>query len=148
MFDLVFVGAEAHGYYSGAHACEGVFVRRDYYEKYKEELTNVFGFKTFCELDGKHSEVEGDLIVKNINSITDVAEVVFDLNADYDTYVFEDYIEEEDYQEELSKHISEVYENVKRVIEDYSPYKIALTAEEYKKVSEYIEKLRGGWQNV
>src|SRR5690625_3483021 len=95
MINYVFVGAEAEGYYSNAYVCEGVFLTRDYYEKHKVEIEDSFGDRSFYELDGKHSEVDGDLIVKNFGSVSEIVEFTANNDVSYETYHLTEYLEEE-----------------------------------------------------
>jgi hypothetical protein len=55
--DLILVGCKAEGYYSGSSTTECMLVRKELYSKLDED---VFQTMWFFELDGKHSEIEGE----------------------------------------------------------------------------------------
>ncbi len=55
--DLILVGCKAEGYYSGSSAIECMLIRKKLYDKLDED---VFQTMWFGDLDGKHSEIEGE----------------------------------------------------------------------------------------
>src|SRR5690625_6338674 len=101
MENLVFIGSEATGYYGGAYDCFGVFVSKEMYEKYREELETAFRYRNHGELDGKHSEVEGNLIVEEVKDELKIVELVYGKQIDYEVYHFSEYAE--DYDDEIVK---------------------------------------------
>lgn len=143
--DLVFIGSEAEGYYSGAYECEGVFISREMFEKYSELLEDTFNGRYFHELDGKHSEVKGDQITIEVNNENDLFGIIFDKEANYATYVLEDHIEDaEDDCDDLIAHVKEIYALIQKAKEKYAQYTFALTEEEHAEVTAFISKLREG----
>ena len=88
--NIVKLNVYAEAYYSGATYEEDVVISKNLYEKIKTELDeydsenneNARGVYV-GELDGKHSEVEGDLSVK-VYSEDEVADCSWDLNEDGD----------------------------------------------------------------
>lgn len=138
MTDYVFVGSEAEGYYSNSYVCEGVFLTKEYYEEHKSELESSFEGRTFCELDGKHSEVDGSLVVKKFDSISELFQFASDIDVSYEV----DHLS--DYDGSHYNHITQVYENIEELFEQYETYKFVLTPKEYEKVAEFIDKLTKG----
>ena len=65
MENLVIIRLTADGYYSGSSVEECCILREDTFDKIKEKLFNKTFY--FHELDGKHSETEGDLSIEIID---------------------------------------------------------------------------------
>ena len=148
MKNLIFVGAEAYGYYSEAYACEGVFLSKEMYEKHEELLKSTFSERYFHELDGKHSQVNGDLVVNKINSEFDVYALLTDDCVSCNPYLLEEYIEDDvEGIEDLLAHVNNVYELIQKESEGYSKYTFVLTTDEHAEVETLIKKLREGLNN-
>lgn len=147
MRNLVFVGSEAEGYYGGAYDCFGVFVTEEYFDKYEDELRQTFSYRSHGELDGKYSDVEGDLVVVECNGISDVLALMSDKSPDYATYHYSEYIDYDDGAhediEDLLDHITETQTAVLANVRGYSLYEYMLTDEEASKVSDLIDEMRG-----
>lgn len=62
--ELVKIGAYAEGYYSGQSYEEDIFITKESYEKFKEDIDSIEIY--IYELDGKHSEVEADLEIEEL----------------------------------------------------------------------------------
>lgn len=67
MTKLVFVGSRGEGYRSGTVEQIGVYLSKDMYDKHEELVKEVFENCWFSELDGKHSETVGDLVVQELD---------------------------------------------------------------------------------
>lgn len=61
--DLVLVEVFAEGYYSGQTETVAVVMSKEFVEEHIDNFGTVY----FSELDGKHSEVEGDISTKQVN---------------------------------------------------------------------------------
>lgn len=144
MEDLVFIGSEAVGYYGGAESCIGVFVSESQYEKHKELFHSVFESYGHGELDGKYSDVIGDLVTIGFNSSVGVTDFIGRNSVDYEIYNFTGYIEEEELSVVLFEHLKEIYEKVKEVASKVGKYVFVLTDAEHDKVRDFIEELRKG----
>lgn len=78
--ELAVIKIEAEGYYSNSYIrCEAV-VEKSFIEKYVEDFNSVY----FHELDGKHSEIEGDVTILNLNkeNLADVIKSYLDAEGD------------------------------------------------------------------
>lgn len=142
--DLVFIGSEATGYYGGAESCIGVFVSEKQYDKHKELFQYVFESYSHGELDGKHSDVIGNLLAVGFNSTEGVTDFIVRDSVDYDFYNFTEYAEEDEISDDLFKHLKETYERVKDVASSVDKYVFVLTEEEHGEVSDFIDGLRKG----
>lgn len=125
--DLRLLVAYGEGYYSGAsHQWSVAFDVNDY-EMLKE---NVREFKDgytpyFCELDGKHSEVEGDI------------EILEDLDAIIEAYIESDEDEFDDSIKYSFKEGTEVYDVLKKAQDFISKFEID-TVYKHKTTGEII----------
>lgn len=70
--DVVLVTCYGEGHYSGNSETQGYWVTKDFYEEHKETIDNYTPY--FHELDGKHSEVQGKVIVYNGITLESLAE--------------------------------------------------------------------------
>ena len=144
--DIVKLNVYAEAYYSGATYEEDVVISRNLYEKIKTELDeydsenneNARGVYV-GELDGKHSEVEGDLSVK-VYSEDEVADCSWDLNEDGDMlyYKIKDICDEKDL--DLDEDIKTVQDYLKNV-DSYVEISIMVKKSNVEKVKEYAESL-------
>lgn len=66
--DLVMINLYGEGYYSGNSESYTMVVSLSFYEKYEDEINNYTPY--FHELDGKHSEVEGETSVTPVSEGT------------------------------------------------------------------------------
>ncbi len=57
--NVVFVEFYGEGWYSGASESQSAFVTKEFFEENKEIFEDYTPY--FSELDGKHSEIEGDV---------------------------------------------------------------------------------------
>lgn len=74
--DVVLVTCYGEGYYSGNSETQGYWVTKDFYEEHKETIDNYTPY--FHELDGKHSEVQGKVIVYHgitLESLTEFEDI-------------------------------------------------------------------------
>lgn len=144
--DIVKLNVYAEAYYSGATYEEDVVISKSLYEKIKTDLDeydsenneNARGIYV-GELDGKHSEVEGDLSVE-IYSEDEVANCSWDLNEDGDMlyYKVKDICDEKDLN--LDEDIKSVQDYLKNV-DSYVEISIMVKKSNVEKVKEYAEKL-------
>lgn len=144
--NIVKLNVYAEAYYSGATYEEDVVISRNLYEKIKTELDeydsenneNARGVYV-GELDGKHSEVEGDLSVK-VYSEDEVADCSWDLNEDGDMlyYKIKDICDEKDL--DLDEDIKTVQDYLKNV-DSYVEISIMVKKSNVEKVKEYAESL-------
>lgn len=84
--DLVLIHVHAEGYRSGAVKDCAVVVEKSFHEKWKDDYNSVW----FHELDGKHSEQEGEVVFTEINeeNLTKVLESFYQAEDD-DYYIWE-----------------------------------------------------------
>lgn len=144
--DIVKLNVYAEAYYSGATYEEDVVISKNLYEKIKTELDeydsenneNASGIYV-GELDGKHSEVEGDLSVE-IYSEGEVGDYSWDLNEDGDNlyYKVKDICDEKNL--DLDKDIENVKEYLKN-IDSYVEICIRTKKSNVDKIKEYAESL-------
>lgn len=144
--DIVKLNVYAETYYSGATYEEDVVISKNFYEKIKTELDeydsesneNARGIYV-GELDGKHSEVEGDLSVE-VYSEDEVADCSWDLNEDGDMlyYKVKDICDEKEL--DLDKDIENVKEYLKNV-DSYVEISITVKKSNVDKIKEYAENL-------
>lgn len=144
--DIVKLNVYAEAYYSGATYEEDVVISKNLYEKIKTELDeydsdnneNARGVY-IGGLDGKHSEVEGDLSVK-VYSEDKVADCSWDLNEDGDSlyYKVKDICDEKDL--DLDEDIKSVQDYLKNV-DSYVEISIMVKKSNVEKVKEYAESL-------
>ncbi len=62
--DLMLLSVCGEGYYSGNSESYSMVISREFYDKYADEIHKYT--PTFYELDGKHSEVEGEVLVVGV----------------------------------------------------------------------------------
>lgn len=144
--DIVKLNVYAEAYYSGATYEEDVVISRNLYEKIKEELNeydsenneNASGIYV-GELDGRHSEVEGDLSIE-VYSEDEVADCDWNLNEDGDRlyYKVKDICDEKDL--DLDEDIKAVKEYLKNV-DSYVEISIMAKKSNVDKIREYAESL-------
>lgn len=144
--DIVKLNVYAEAYYSGATYEEDVVISKNLYEKIKTELDeydsdnneNARGVY-IGGLDGKHSEVEGDLSVK-VYSEDEIADCSWDLNEDGDSlyYKVKDICDEKDL--DLDEDIKSVQDYLKNV-DSYVEISIMVKKSNVEKVKEYAESL-------
>ncbi|RKI83887.1 hypothetical protein D7V90_08330 [bacterium 1xD42-87] len=144
--DIVKLNVYAEAYYSGATYEEDIVISKSLYEKIKTNLDeydsenneNARGIYV-GELDGKHSEVEGELSVE-IYSEDEVADCSWDLNEDGDMlyYKIKDICDEKDL--DLDKDIENVKEYLKNV-DSYVEICIRTKKSNVDKIKEYAESL-------
>lgn len=146
--DIVKLNVYAEAYYSGATYEEDVVISKSLYEKIKTELDeydsknneNARGVYV-GELDGKHSEVEGDLSVE-IYSEDEIAGCSWDLNEDGDIlyYKVKDICDEKDLDlDEDIENVKEYLKNVDSYVEIYIRTKKS-NADKIKKYAESLEQ--------
>lgn len=148
--DIVKLNVYAEAYYSGATYEEDMIISKSLYEKIKTELDeydsenneNARGIYV-GELDGKHSEVEGDLSV-GIYSENEVADFSWDLNKDGNNlyYKVKDICDEKvlDLDDDI-KTVKEYLKNVDSYVEIY----IRTKKSNVDKIKEYAESLEQKW---
>lgn len=144
--DIVKLNVYAEAYYSGATYEEDVVISKNLYEKIKTELDeydsenneNARGIYV-GELDGKHSEVEGELSVE-IYSEDEVGDYSWDLNEDGDSlyYKVKDICDEKDL--DLDKDIKVVKDYLNN-IDSYVKISIIAKKSNVDKIKEYAESL-------
>ena len=144
--DIVKLNVYAEAYYSGATYEEDVVISKNLYEKIKTELDeydsenneNASGIYV-GELDGKHSEVEGDLSIE-VYSEDEVADCDWNLNEDGDRlyYKVKDICDEKDL--DLDEDIKAVKEYLKNV-DSYVEISIMAKKSNVDKIKEYAESL-------
>lgn len=107
--NLVMINIFGEGYYSGNTQSNSMVVEKAFYEEYKEEIDSYTPY--FSELDGKHSEVQGNLTVTPITK-ENLGHVV--------AIVLEDcYWEVSDILSEISKELPAEWEKQDKVHEDF-----------------------------
>ena len=85
---VVMITIEAEGYRSGATALQVGFVEKEVYEDWKEEIESYTSY--FGDLDGKHSEVEGETSIMLIEDEFDLRRAIDKQGAsDGDYFIFE-----------------------------------------------------------
>ena len=144
--DIVKLNVYAEAYYSGATYEEDVIISKSLYEKIKTDLDeynsenneNARGVYV-GELDGKHSEVKGDLSVE-IYSEDDIADCNWNLNEDGDMLYckVKDICDEKDL--DLDEDIKSVQDYLKNV-DSYVEISIMVKKSNVEKVKEYAESL-------
>lgn len=144
--DIVKLNVYAEAYYSGATYEEDVVISKSLYEKIKTELDeydsenneNARGVYV-GELDGKHSEVEGDLSVE-VYSEEEIADCSWDLNEDGDClyYKVKDICDENDL--DLDADIKSVQNYLKNV-DSYVEISLTVKKSNVDKIKEYAESL-------
>ena len=106
---VVFIEFYGEGYYSGASESQSAFVTKEFFEEYKDEFEGYTPY--FSELDGKHSEIEGDVKINLCNTEEDLKSALRTMvEQDGDWMVFEsclDGCEGVEEQWELSKCIKQ-----------------------------------------
>lgn len=147
MEKIIFIGSEAEGYRSGAYACRGVFIAGEVYAKYSNVLGKLFESNYFHDLDGKHSEVEGDQVFKTFDGYGEIAKFM-DKVDDYGYYLIdeelyeveEDELEEEE-KEAIVEHVKELTEQIEREIMGYEEVSFYLKKVQATEVRKFIERL-------
>lgn len=144
--DIVKLNVYAEAYYSGATYEEDVVISKSLYEKIKTELDeydsenneNARGVYV-GELDGKHSEVEGDLSVE-VYSEEEIADCSWDLNedGDYLYYKVKDICDEKDL--DLDADINFVQNYLKNV-DSYVEISLTVKKSNVDKIKEYAKNL-------
>ena len=144
--DIVKLNVYAEAYYSGAVYEEDVVISKSLYEKIKTELDeynsenneNASGIYV-GELDGKHSEVEGDLYIE-VYSEDEVADCDWNLNEDGDRlyYKVKDICDEKNL--DLDEDIKTVKEYLKNV-DSYVEISIRTKKSNVEKIREYANSL-------
>lgn len=144
--DIVKLNVYAEAYYSGATYEEDVVISKSLYEKIKTELDeydsenneNARGVYV-GELDGKHSEVEGDLSVE-VYSEEEIADCSWDLNedGDYLYYKVKDICDEKDL--DLDADIKSVQNYLKNV-DSYMEISLTVKKSNVDKIKEYARSL-------
>ena len=144
--DIVKLNVYAEAYYSGATYEEDVVISKNLYEKIKTELDeynsenneNARGVYV-GELDGKHSEVEGDLSIEMYFE-DEIADCSWDLNEDGDMlyYKVKDICDEKDL--DLDDDIKTVKEYLKNV-DSYVEISITVKKSNVDKIKEYAKSL-------
>lgn len=144
--DIVKLNVYAEAYYSGAVYEEDVVISKSLYEKIKTELDeynsenneNASGIYV-GELDGKHSEVEGDLYIE-VYSEDEVAGCDWNLNEDGDRlyYKVKDICDEKNL--DLDEDIKTVKEYLKNV-DSYVEISIRTKKSNVEKIREYANSL-------
>jgi len=113
--NLVMINFFGEGYYSGNSESQTMIIEKSFYEDFKEEIDKYVPY--FHELDGKHSEVRGNLTVSNITK-ENLGRVVASVMEDDHWPVSENLIWELDApQEMLEKQdkVHETFENLCRI---------------------------------
>lgn len=144
--DIVKLNVYAEAYYSGATYEEDVVISKSLYEKIKTELDeydsenneNARGVYV-GELDGKYSEVEGDLSVE-VYSEEEIADCSWDLNDDGDClyYKVKDICDENDL--DLDADIKSVQNYLKNV-DSYVEISLTVKKSNVDKIKEYAKSL-------
>lgn len=144
--DIVKLNVYAEAYYSGATYEEDVVISKRLYEKIKTELDeydsenneNARGVYV-GELDGKHSEVEGDLSVE-VYSEEEIADCSWDLNEDGDClyYKVKDICDGKDL--DLDADIKSVQNYLKNV-DSYVEISLTVKKSNVDKIKEYAKSL-------
>lgn len=146
IMDIVKLNVYAEAYYSGTTYEEDVVISKSLYEKIKTELDeydsenneNARGVYV-GELDGKHSEVEGDLSVE-VYSEEEIADCSWDLNEDGDClyYKVKDICDENDL--DLDADIKSVQNYLKNV-DSYVEISLTVKKSNVDKIKEYVKSL-------
>lgn len=152
MSKYVFIGSEATGCYSGAEACEGTIMEWDIYEKYEKNLSDAFVNRYFHELDGKHSEVEGEYVFEIFSSINELMKFIGKKDPDTSEYLLVEQLYDEVEDEELSqddldiilKSMRKVKKEVSDIKSKYEHVSFYLTKADTEKVKEFVDKLFDG----
>ena len=144
--DIVKLNLYAEAYYSGAVYEEDVVISKSLYEKIKTELDeydsennkNARGIYV-GELDGKHSDVEGDLYIE-MYSDDEVAEGNWSLNEDGSNlyYKVKDICDEKNL--DLDEDIKIVKEYLKNV-DSYVEISIRARKSNVEKIKKYANSL-------
>lgn len=144
--DIVKLNVYAKAYYCGAVYEEDVVISKELYDKIKTELDeydsenneNANGIYV-GELDGKYSEVEGDLSVE-VYLEDEVSDYDWNLNEDGDMlyYKVKDICDEKDFDlDEDIKLVKEFLSNV----DSYVEITISTRKSNVKKIKEYADSL-------
>lgn len=117
MNKIVKVKGHACGYYSNAEYSEGFYVTEDFYEKYKDVLPTVF---YVGELDGKHSETEGDISYY----IFDIENDIKSIEEEYhnDGSVFYSIAENDNLTDETKNEFEKSLEDAKVILKSLDLY--------------------------
>lgn len=149
MRKYVFIGSEATAYYSGNEACTGAVVSFAVYNKYEEILRKLYKGYSFIELDGKHSEVEGSVMVAFFDSLIDVIEYMNDGDADLEEYMLGELLYEhqddeeitEEEVEEICKDSENISKKIKEIESSYERVTLRLTKKEAESVRSFVDAL-------
>lgn len=125
---LIYVGSEGIGYHSGAEGFVGVLVDEELYTKHKENLSDYFDNYIFYELNGKHSEVEGSLVVKEFDSLSDA--IIYTHNID------------------LAMGSEEIFDLAYEWVEDCSEESVEKLCENIAKNEDIVEKSRVNYEHI
>lgn len=152
MTQYVFVGSIGEGYRSGATEVVGVYLSKSIYDRYEEVAEGAWENTWFSDLDGKHSECEGDLLVVEFDNIQKVI-AFYRENDTYDGIdQFSDIVEDmrnedlEEDEEEYTNETSELYCDAKKndnlireMLENYTTISFTLPNEDAEKVIEFVK---------
>lgn len=141
---IVFIGSEAEGYYSGAYALEGGFVSEDVFNQFSEVFNILFENRSFHELDGKHSEVEGTQVIEHLDNMDQVARFSSKV-TNYDSYLIEDFILDHDLEDDavdlIMDNVESLNKRISDLINNYVEVSFYLTKENAEKVNTFVEEL-------
>lgn len=136
--DLVLVRLSAVGYYSEAEYEDNIWIKKSSYEKLKD----TFPSEVCCgELDGKHSEVMGDIDIEDLDFTEADYVKLAAVECDGDTleWSLKDLYDENDLDFKQEQKEIEEYFNTLDVWEDVT---IKIPRSLKTSVLEYVEKLR------
>lgn len=137
--ELVKVNLYAYAYYSGVEYEENIWIKKSSYEKIKENLpTEVY----VADIDGKYSETEGKVTVKeSFKSDKEYAiEGKLECDGEYLKWelknIYDDYdLDYESEQEEIEKYLN--------IINVYEKVTVKIPRSKVAELKTYAEKLCG-----
>lgn len=134
--NLVLIQASAEGYYSENTYEEGIFITEESYEKIKDVEIGV----CICELDGKHSEVEADIV---ITKYTEEELLGTDIEIDSDGESLYYPLEEifENYGLDLDQEVRYVKEYL-NTLDTYITLEVIVKKSQIGKVREFVKNLQ------
>lgn len=149
MSGYVFIGSEATAHYSGNEACTGAVVSSEVYGKYESILSGLYNGYSFMELDGKHSEVEGSVIIAFFDSLTDVIKHMSDIGADLEDYILGELLYEyQDNEEVTEEEATEICQNsediskeIKEIESSYERVTLHLSKKDAESVRSFVDAL-------
>ena len=135
--ELVKISAGACGYYSDATYEDNIFIRKETYEKVKEDIKNIKMY--IYELDGKHSEVQAEI---EVNEYTEEELTNEEINDSCDGeelyYALENIFKKNEL--DLDKEIN-IAEDYLKTLDRLTTVEFTIKESQFQEVKDFIESL-------